>query len=342
MTKKIEFCCLPTIIGTMPHTNPDEACLLVNNYLPDLPAWPQLPQRDSAENMYVQYSEGFPGIVVENGKPYVDQDKNFDEQIERFYNDYEEKKFSRYGVSGRNAAGLHTFKALSQERYRMVKGQVTGPISWGLCVTDREQRGILYDDLLADTAAKFLRLKAMWQEDFLRSFASQTIIFIDEPYLTSLGTAFTAISSETVSTLLEEVLAGISGISGIHCCGSTDWSLLLRSSTDIISFDAYNYADSLSTYAADVNDYLRQGGTIAWGIVTNCDESLEKETVPSLYDRLGEAMAPYTREGITFKQLAAQSILTPSCGLATLSIDAATEALHLLSELSEKMRSRYC
>lgn len=342
MSVKIEFCCLPTIIGSMPHTNPEEACLLINNYLPDLPAWPQLPERQSSENMYIQYSEGFPGLVVENGKLYVDQGERFDEQIEQFYNDYEEKSFSSYGISGDNAAGLHTFKALSQGRYNMLKGQVCGPVSWGLCVTDREQRGILYDDLLADTAAKFLRLKTMWQEQFLRSFSRQTVIFIDEPYLSSLGTAFMAVSAETVCTLLEEVLAGISGISGIHCCGATDWSLLLRSSADVISFDAYNYADSLATYTAEVQDFLRQGGTIAWGIVTNMDESLQKETVASLYDRLGEAMAPYTREGLSFKQLAAQSILTPACGLATLSIEAATEALHLLAELSATMRSKYC
>ena len=137
-------------------------------------------------------------------------------------------------------------------------------------------------------------------------------------------------------------MGGISGISGIHCCGSTDWSLLLNTSTDIISFDAYNYADSLSTYTADVEKFLQRGGTIAWGIVTNFDEALEKETTASLFDRLGEAMAPYTRDGFSIKQLAAQSILTPSCGLATLSIDGATEALHLLAELSQKIRSRYC
>ncbi len=342
MTAKFEFCCRPTIIGSMPHTDPDEACMLINNYLPDLPAWPQLPQRGSFENMYIQYSEGFPGLVVENDKLYVEQTGKFDEQIEQFYNDYEQNNLARFNVSGQYAAGLHAFKALSQESYGLIKGQIVGPISWGLCVVDRQQRGILYDDLLAETAAKFLRLKASWQEEFLKSFARRTIIFIDEPYLTSLGTAFVAVPDETVSSLLEEVLKGISGISGIHCCGSTDWSLLLRSSADIISFDAYNYADSLSTYTADVQTFMNRGGAIAWGIVTNMDESLQQETVPSLYDRLGEAMAPYTRGGLSIKQLAAQSILTPSCGLATLSIEAATEALHLLAELSEKMRAKYC
>jgi hypothetical protein len=68
---------------------------------------------------------------------------------------------------------------------------------------------------------------------------------------------------------------------------------------------------------------------------------LAGESVASLYDRLGEAMAPFTREGIPFKQLVAQSLLTPSCTLASLSPEAAIHALESLDELSAKMRSKY-
>ena len=163
MTSKIEFGCLPTIIGSMPHTDAKEACALVARYLPDLPAWPQLPKRSNLENMYIQYSEGFPGVVVEGSKIYVERSAGFDEQLEKLYNAASENKTDGYGISPNYAAGLHAFLSLKEKHPRMAKGQVTGPISWGLCVTDREQRGILYDELLAETAAKFLRLKAMWQ-----------------------------------------------------------------------------------------------------------------------------------------------------------------------------------
>ena len=223
----------------------------------------------------------------------------------------------------------------------MVKGQITGPISWGLCVIDSEQRGILYDELLADNAARFLRLKAMWQERFLREISDDTVIFVDEPYLTSLGSAFVAISSEQVSTLLEEVFSGMVGLKGVHCCGSTDWSILLKTSVDILSFDAYNYADSLNTYPAEVKSFLERGGTIAWGIVTNDEESLAKETLASLHDRLGEAMAPFTRDGTSFKQLISQGLLTPSCGLESMSPGAVEEALLLLTGLSARLRRKY-
>ena len=325
----------------MPQVDAQEACLMVAKYLPDLPAWPQLPGRSNLENMYIQYSEGFPGVVVEGSKIYVERSGDFDAELEKLYNAESENNPDGYGVSPDYAAGLHAFLALKERHPPMVKGQVTGPISWGLCVTDREQRGILYDDLLADTTAKFLRLKALWQERFLQQISKDTLIFLDEPYLASLGSAFVAISNEQVSALLEEALGGLWGWKGIHCCGGTDWSLLLKSSIDVLSFDTYNYADSLSCYTAEVNEFLRKGGTIAWGIVSNDDEALGKETLSSFYDRLGEAMSPFTRDGFSFKQLVAQSLITPSCSLASMSVDAAENALQLLAELSRKMRGKY-
>ena len=341
MTSKIEFNCLPTAIGSMPQTDPKEACSIVAKYLPDLPAWPQLPKRSHLENMYVQFSQGFPGLVLEGDKILVERSADFDSQLEQLYNAASEDNPDDYGISAEYAAGLHAFLALKERHPSMVKGQVTGPISWGLCVTDRAQRGILYDDLLAEALAKFLRLKAMWQERFLSQISPNTIIFVDEPYLTSLGTAFVAIPNEQVTNLLEEVFSGIEGLKGVHCCGSTDWSVLLKSSTDILSFDTYNYADSLSCYPAEVKVFLERGGSIAWGIVPNEEEVLAGESAASLHDRLGEAMAPFTREGIPFKQLVAQGLLTPSCTLASVSAEACIHALELLAELSAMMRSKY-
>jgi len=325
----------------MPQTDPKEACALVAKYLPDLPAWPQLPNGSNLENMYIQFSEGFPGIVIEGAKAYVENSAAFDSRLEQLYNDDAENNPDRYGISADYAAGLHAFLDLKAQHPRMVKGQMTGPITWGLMVTDRQQRGILYDDLLAEALSKFLRLKAMWQERFLRQVSPETLIFVDEPYLTSLGTAFVAVSGEQVKSLLEVVFSGITGLKGVHCCGSTDWSLLLATSADVLSFDTYNYADSLGCYPAEVKAFVERGGNIAWGIVPNDEEAEAKETVNSLYDRLGEAMAMFTRDGLSIKQLVAQSLLTPSCTLASLSAEASIQALELLSELSARLRSKY-
>ena len=57
---------LATAVGSLPQTDPQEACSLILANLPDIPVWPQLPKRSFLENMYVQYSGGFPGVKVED------------------------------------------------------------------------------------------------------------------------------------------------------------------------------------------------------------------------------------------------------------------------------------
>jgi hypothetical protein len=340
MTNKIKFNCMTTGIGSMPDNDARKACDIIRKYL-SLPFWPQLPKRSPLENMYIQCSEGFPGIKVSNGAVTVDMVGNFDAELERLYNDYDENKYDNYAITPDYAAGLYAFLDIAKTQPSMVKGQVTGPVSWGLAVTDEQGRGILYDELLAEAIARFLKLKAMWQENLLKTISRTTVVFVDEPYLASLGSAFVAISGEQVKTMLEEVLSGIRGIKGIHCCGSTDWSILLDSSTDILSFDAYNYADSLATYTQNVESFIKRGGTIAWGIVPNDEDGLAGESLSGLIDRLGEAMAPYTFSGVSFKELVAHSIITPSCSLSSLSADATIRVMELLAGLSEKMRGKY-
>ena len=338
----MEFGCLPTVIGSMPHTDPSEACSQVIHYLKDVPAWPQLPKRSFLENMYAQFSQGFPGATVKEDRIYIDRSQDLDNPLEELYAAYLENNVDKYPISPEYAAGLHSFLALSNLSPLAVKGQVTGPISWGLTVTDASRRSIIYDDTLADAAAKLLRLKAGWQEKVLRQLSKNTIVFVDEPYMASFGSAFVSISREKVISLLEEVFAGISGLKGVHCCGNTDWSVLLDTSADIVSFDAYNYAQSLSLYPTEIRKFLDRKGTIAWGIIPNDEDSLARESAASLKDRLEEAMAPFTRQGIRFKQLIEQGLLTPSCGLASLATEEATaRALELLTELSTKIRKRY-
>ena len=331
---------LPTAIGSMPHTDPREACSLITKYLPTIPVWPQLPNRSFQENMYAQFSEGFPGVIVEGDQIYINRSQNLDQQLEQLYTDYLENKLDQYAPSPDYAAGLDAFLSLGIEPFA-VKGQVTGPISWGLTVTDQEHRAVLYDETIADATAKHLRLKAAQQERALSAISPNTIIFIDEPYMASFGSAFLSLSREQVIELLEEVFKGINGLKGIHCCGNTDWSVLLDTSVDILSLDAYNHARSISLYPSEVKSFLERGGSIAWGIVPNEEGALTEESVASLKDRLEEAIAPLTRKGIHFKQLTEQGLITPSCGLASLSKEAATQALELLAELSARMRKRY-
>ncbi|MCK5576975.1 MAG: methionine synthase [Dehalococcoidales bacterium] len=337
----LRFNCLPTMIGSMPHTDADRACSLVTHYLRDIPAWPQLPKRSFLENMTAQFGQGFPGLVTGDNRIFVDRSQDWDDPLEELYTAYLDSNVNKYPVSADYAAGLYCLIARPRLHPKAVKGQITGPISWGLGVSDDAGRAVLYDEMLSDAAAKMLRLKAGWQGRELKKISKKTIIFVDEPAMSSYGSAFFSLAKEKVTSLLEEVLGGISGIKGIHCCGNTDWSLILGTTTDILSFDTYNYARSLTLYPDEVKGLLDRDGAIAWGIVPNAEDKLAGETVSSLKDRLEEAMAPFTRKGIPFRQLIEQGLLTPSCGLAAMTEEAAARALEMLVELSNKMRGRY-
>jgi methionine synthase II (cobalamin-independent) len=340
---KVEFNCLPTMIGSTPYIDTKRACETVLHYLRDIPVWPQMPKRSFLENMYVQYSEGFPGAVVTDEKIFVDRTKDIESQLEKLYSYYLENDAYKFPISNQYAAGLHQFLNYTDIDVRAVKGQVTGPVSWGMTVTDNDGRAIAYDEVLSDAAAKLLKMKATWMESELRKVSKNTIIFVDEPYLHSIGSAFFVLSNQKIVSLIQEVLSGISGLKGVHCCGKSDWSVILKTGLDILSFDAYNYAQSLTLYPQEVKRFIENGGIIAWGIVPNETAILDQESSGSLLDRLEEAISPLTRKGfdLPFRQLVAQSMVTPSCGLAGLPPDGAEQALELLTGLSDKIRRKW-
>ncbi|MGD2205759.1 MAG: methionine synthase [Anaerolineae bacterium] len=325
--------------GSLPHTDPQAACQLVLETL-DIPTWPQLPRRSFLENMYIQFSQHFPGVAIANEQIYIDRDRDLDPELEQLYVAYlmEDLEFAVIGPD--YAAGLHQFLHLEVNELPVVKGQVTGPVSWGLMVADQNRKPVLYDDILAEAIGNHLRLKATWMERELRKHSSETITFVDEPYMSSFGSAFVSLSRDQVISLLEEVFAGIDGLKGVHCCGNTDWSVLLNTTVDILNLDAYEYAESLTLYPDEVGAFLERGGIIAWGIVPANDQALD-ETVEDLVDRFHDALGLLTAKGLHQDDLLASALITPSCGCGSLSVETAERVLELTSGVSKALRERY-
>jgi len=334
---------LATMVGSTPHLDAGDAWGLVLAYLPEIPAWPQLPKRSPLENIYAQFSEGFPGIVQERERIYVNRDRDLSPALEHLYLAYLQGSLDYGAIGADYAAGLAYLledRVPFMQPLEAIKGQATGPITWGLTVADQNRRPILYDEILAEAVGHHLRLKAAWQEQQLRRFSPNTIIFVDEPYMNSFGSAFVAISREQVISLLEEVFAGISGLKGVHCCGNTDWSILLSTSVDILNMDAYGYAESLALYPAEVKAFLERGGIIAWGIVPAGPQAAT-ETVESLVARLNDAMDLLTAKGVPREALLRAGMITPSDGTGTLSPELAERVLYLTAGVSFAMRRRY-
>ena len=134
----------------------------------------------------------------------------------------------------------------------------------------------------------------------------------------------------------------LEGLKGIHCCGNTDWSLVLETGIDILSFDAYKYGSAVGVYAQNMAKLVQNGGAIAWGIVPNSEEEMASETLASLQDRLEELMLQLSKIGeIPFNKIVSASLITPSCSLTPLSEEGAEQALALLTRLSANMQKKH-
>ena len=72
----------------------------------------------------------------------------------------------------------------------------------------------------------------------------------------------------------------------------------------------------------------------------NADD-LEKETTASLLRQFEDKIKRVEALGIDTHKLINQSLITPTCGTGTLSIDLAKKVLRLTREISREIRRRY-
>lgn len=347
---------LATAIGSFPHEDPDEAVDLVFQTMPDLPVWPQLPNRASDEGIIAQFIEGMPGIVwvasenhyfVASGRP------TFDEELAQFFAAYleiaEEGRLDlldQFAISERHAAGLHAFlKRLENEKQvptgRYLKGQVTGPLTFGLGLPDQAGRASYYNDHLRQAVVKLIGLKARWQIRQLKRFSANVIIFLDEPVMSTFGSpAMITVSRESVMNDLNDAIDAIhteGALAGVHCCGNTDWSILLGTSIDILSFDAYDYGDSLFLYPDELRRFLARGGAVAWGVVPTSEKVLG-ESVAGLSYRVEQLMDRVSKINPEAGSARAISLVTPSCGTGSLPVEVATRVCWCLADVSRSIR----
>ena len=341
--------CRTTVVGSFPHLEARELCERLAARL-DVPAWPQLPRRTFRENMYVQYGDGMPGVIIDESaeKIYFDTTEDLTPALENFYERYLVEDVNAFALRPEAAEGFYAMlEALRQAPGEWAKGQVTGPISFGLTVTDQALRASLYHEMLADAIVKGLAMNARWQARWLKTVRPNVILFVDEPYMASFGSAFVSLGREQVIGMLDEVFAAIhaeGALAGVHCCANTDWSVLLATQVDILNLDAYGYLENLALYPHELDAFLKRGGGVAWGIVPN-NEHISAETPETLAGRLQAGWRTISEKAqargvqIHEQEFAGRSLITPSCGLGPVSVALAEQVLETLIQTSQALRS---
>ncbi|MHB8846239.1 MAG: uroporphyrinogen decarboxylase/cobalamine-independent methonine synthase family protein [Nitrospirota bacterium] len=342
------FNCIATGIGSLPVTDPDEAAALSLQYLPEAPIWPQLPQRSFREHMDGQYSESLPGIVLDEKRQRFsfDTTRDLSPAIEQFFGKYIEKDYAFFKMSEEYAAGFYGFLRAARKglpkQARFIKGAITGPLTAGISFKDETGRDIIHNDVLFDAVVKGLAMKAAWQIETFKPFGLPVIIFIDEPAMESLGSAFSAASPEMVAEKLNEIIDTIhelGGIAGIHCCGNADWPMIFNTKVDIVNFDAFGYVEKVLLYPDDIRRFYARGGSLAWGIIPT-GAFTGRETADLLIDWLETNMKRLEGAGIDRKTILRQALITPSCGMGSLTPAQSLAILKLTREVSDRMQKK--
>jgi hypothetical protein len=334
-----------TGIGSVPFTDARETVALILETLPQLPYWPQMVQLGFLEDMTAQSARGLPALKldVENRTVQMDPDLPRDEALAQFYEAILSGDLAPFAFAEQDALGFYALLDLVAVRgcpAPVLKGQLSGPVTFALVVKDADGKPILYDRELTQAVSSGLARKAAWQAEKFRELGKEPIVFLDEPSLTGFGSAYLPISREEVTEILsqtlEEVRDAASGpvALGTHCCGNTDWALLLTAPLDILSFDSHGYFESLRLYDQALSAFLARGSWLAWGLVPT-NEAFQHETVDTIWQRFQEQVTRLAADlHVGPKEILSQSILSPACGTGFMSQDSARRVFTTLAELS--------
>jgi methionine synthase II (cobalamin-independent) len=196
--------------------------------------------------------------------------------------------------------------------------------------------------MMRDVVVKGTEMKARWMLRKFKGLGVPELCFIDEPILSAFGSStYVSVQRSDVVHHLSEVIAAVhkeGGLAGIHCCGNTEWTILVDAGTDVISFDAFDYGETIAYYPGPIQGYLERGGVLAWGIVPT-SAKIAAETPESLINRLHSAVDNLAAKGVPKSLIWEKCLVTPSCGTGSLPVDLAEKVFSHLGEVSRRLRA---
>lgn len=326
-------------MGIMPHTDIERALEVVLSL--DIPFWPQLPKISYFEDMYVQALENFPGAKID----LVNQKIRFNlslfyEELPSYFEKVNDPQTFR--LTKEFSLVYHQFLEKDLSHYSAIRGQMVSPISLGLKVIDQDQKLIIYHEEVREILFDFIQKKVNQQYQELKAKNSNAFVWMDDPGLELIFTAFSGYNEVQAKDDLDRFLEGVEGPRGIHLCAKPDWDFLLKSKLDILSFDSFNCGAVIIHYPS-LKEFLDRGGIITWGIVPTYTELLEQETIDSLIERLESFWEGLSQKGVDRERLLRQSLLAPAtCNLINPDKEKTVEkAFDMLKNLSKKIREKY-
>jgi len=329
-----------TAMGILPHDEVEPALKLALSL--DIPFWPQLPHLSYYEDMYVQAAEHFPGMLFFPEKNTLRFDTGrFYEELPTLLEHWEELDY--FDISPGFSAVYHTFLELDLSGYIAIRGQMEGPVSFGLKVLDEQDRPIIFNDEVRPLMLDFMARRVEAQLVHLKSRHAGAFMFVDEPGLQFVFSSMSGYTDITAKEDLDRFFAQISRPRGVHLCGNPDWEFLLQRDLDILSMDTFTNGEILRCHAKAINNFLNRGGVLCWGIIPTWVEAFGTANLEQLTAYLEDVWDTLTAAGVDREQLVAQSLLGPArcCLVNPDRAKTVTLAYAWLREMSQHLREKY-
>ena len=323
-----------TGIGSLPFTSSASAIRSVAEFSPEIPFWPQLPQRSERESIVGQ---GL-GIVENLIEPrnytygYRVKEGQLDSVLEILHRSDGELLPS-------NAEGFGAFEeALSSGQFTSalaVKGQIEGPITLAAYLFHKS-KPFLADPALFGAIAFHISQVINWQISRLKVAGLPVLMFVDEPALCLEASLANAVSEEKRLNALAATLNGArirGAFAGLHCCAARPMERMFRVQPDIISFDAHQ---GLDLFFADWHalDFMQQGGSVAYGIVPTRPGVNAVDSATIFLRWLKAASAAGDPQ-----KFAQRAMITATCGLGLLDPSAVAESFEVARSVSKLIRA---
>ncbi len=331
---------LTTAMAVMPHTDPKRALEVALTM--DVPFWPQLPNFDYREDMYVQAAEHFPGILLDlKGRTVRFSMDKFIMELEDAMDHFDDPTY--FDISESYSAVYHAFLDMDLSDRPAIRGQLEGPISFGFNILDQDERPIIFEDTVRSFMLEFMAKRINVQLDRLKVLNPNAFMFVDEPGLQFLFSAMAGYGDHKAKEDLDLFFSMVERPRGIHLCGNPDWDFLLGLDLEILSLDIYTNAEIFSSYAPSIKRFLDNDGVIAWGIVPTGFETFEKEGIDSLTAQLENVWKILWDKGIDRDHMLEKSMLSPAtCCLVNPDLEKTVEkAFASVRELSTILREKY-
>jgi len=350
--------CSTTAMGIMPHRDVEQALELALSL--DIPFWPQLPKVSLYEDMYVQASQNFPGIAIDFDKERLSFDTaRFEQELDEYFVKMDVPE--AFALTAEYSRVFHKFLSRELRGYKTIRGQVIGPVSFGLKVLDEDLKPLIYNEEARTILFDFIQRKVNIQYQELRKRNPNAFVWVDEPGLGYVFSGFSGYNEQHAREDYHKFVEGLEGPKGLHLCAEVNLPYLLELGVEILSFDAYQIGFMPREYAGSVAEFIKGGGVISWGIIPTESTVLETQTPETLAAILSNYWEVISENaGLTLNQIAKQALVAPArcclsdlgqvntvgktvseCQVSSIEEGLVEKAFAFLPELSQILRDKY-